>query len=318
MLQQTQVATVIPYYKRFIAVFPTVESLACAPLDDVLKLWENLGYYARARNLHRAAQVVVSNYNGKLPDSEDDLRALPGVGPYLAGALASMAFNQPVPAVDANVKRVMACIFNIDQPVEQARTQKQIQEIAESLVPKKRPGDYNQALMDLGARICIPRNPKCEQCPLSKLCQARGRGLQNTLPIKAKAKAKPHRQAVAAVIKDNKGRYLMVRRKNKGLLGGLWKWPGGLLEHKESASTGLKRTVGGELGINIRPGKHLADVGHEFSHFRMTLSVYRASMKKGDIQALDCSEWRWVSTDQFNDLALAKADRDAARKIMDT
>jgi A/G-specific adenine glycosylase len=317
MLQQTQVTTVIPYYRRFIAAFPTMESLAQSSLDDVLKLWENLGYYARARNLHQAAKKVMSEYNGQLPEHEGDLRALPGIGPYLAGALASMAFNRPVPAVDANVKRVMARLFNIDRPVEQTQTQKQIQEIAENLVPKKRPGDFNQALMDLGARICVPRNPKCKQCPLSKLCQAHIYGLENNLPVKAKAKTRPRRHAVAAVIRDKQGRYLLVRRKDKGLLGGLWKWPGGLLEPDESFNTGLKRTVEDELGIGIRPGKRLTQVDHEFSHFRMTLTVHAANIKKGDIQALGCSEWRWVSPNQFDDLALAKADRTAARIILD-
>jgi A/G-specific adenine glycosylase len=259
----------------------------------------------------------VDKYGGKLPEQEDDLRSLPGIGPYLAGALASMAFNRPVPAVDANVKRVMARLFKIDQPVEQAQIQKQIQALAERLVSKKRPGDFNQALMDLGARICTPRNPQCQQCPLSKLCQAHLHGLENTLPVKTKAKAKPHRQAVAAVIQDDQGRYLLVRRKDKGLLGGLWKWPGGLLEPDESSAAGLKRTVKDELGVDIRPGKRLTGVDHEFSHFRMTLSVHVAGIKKGDIQALNCSEWRWVSPDQFDELALAKADRTAASMILD-
>jgi A/G-specific adenine glycosylase len=261
--------------------------------------------------------MIVSEYNGRLPEHENDLRSLPGVGPYLAGAVASIAFNRPVPAVDANVKRVLARLFSINQPVEQAQTQKLIQEIAENLMPKNRPGDFNQAFMDLGARVCTPGNPKCKQCPLSELCRSRQQGLENTLPVKAKAKPKPHRQAVAAVIKDNQGRFLLVRRKNEGLLGGLWKWPGGLLKAGESPAAGLKRTVRNELGIDIRPGKRLAEVDHEFSHFRMTLGLYPASLKKGDIQALDCSEWRWVSPDQFDDLALAKADRTAGRLIMD-
>ena len=317
MLQQTQVSTVIPYYQRFIKSFPTVENLAKAPLDDVLKLWENLGYYARARNLHQAAQVIVEDYGGQLPDNEDELLALPGIGPYLAGALVSIAFNQPAPAVDANVKRVLARLFNVNSPIAKTQTQKEIHCLARGLVPKKRPGDFNQALMDLGARICVPRNPQCDQCPWSELCQARLHGLEKILPITGKAKPRPHRQAVGAVIRDDWGRYLLVRRKNQGLLGGLWKWPGGLLETGESPGSGLKRWLKEELNLDIRPGKRLASVDHEFSHFRMTLTLHAAAILKGDARALGCAEFSWVAADRFGDFALAKADRTASHMILE-
>jgi A/G-specific adenine glycosylase len=271
MLQQTQVDTVIPYYHRFLKTFPSVSSLARAPLQDVLKAWENLGYYSRARNLHAAARVIVEKFGGKIPGNLDEIKTLPGIGGYTAGAILSIAYGQPLPAVDGNVRRILCRLFAIRKPVDHTREQKQLRKLAASLIPLKYPGDFNQALMDLGATICKAKNPDCSRCPIADLCQARLQNLQNVLPITKKAAKIPRRKAVAAVIRNPKGMLLVVQRPASGLLASFWKLPGGFIKDSENVKNSLKYRVKEELGISIRPGKQLESVNHTYSHFRITL-----------------------------------------------
>jgi A/G-specific adenine glycosylase len=309
MLQQTQVDTVIPYYHRFLKAFPTVSSLARAPLQDVLKAWENLGYYSRARNLHAAAKVIVEKFGGRIPDNLEEIKTLPGIGLYTAGAILSIAYGQAHPAVDGNVRRILCRLFAIRKPVDDTREQKQLQKLAASLVPVKHPGDFNQALMDLGATICKAKNPDCLDCPIANLCQARLHDLQNVLPITRKAPAIPHRQAAEAVIRNSKGMLLVVQRPASGLLASLWKLPGGFIEDVENIEEGLKDSVKEELGISIRPEKHLASVNHTYTHFRITLQACECLLLKGTPKPIGCQNWRWASLTDLKKLPLSKIDR---------
>jgi A/G-specific adenine glycosylase len=309
MLQQTQVDTVIPYYHRFLKAFPTVSSLAHAPLQDVLKAWENLGYYSRARNIHAAAKVIVEKFGGQIPDNWEEIKSLPGVGQYTAGAILSIVYGQAHPAVDGNVRRILCRLFAIRKPVDGSREQKQLQMLAASLIPVKHPGDFNQALMDLGATICKAKNPDCSRCPVSNLCQARLHNLQNVLPITRKTPAIPRRQAAAAVIRNSEGMLLVVQRPASGLLASLWKLPGGFIKSGEDTENSLRRSVKEELGISIQVGKHLASVNHTYTHFRITLQAYECLLLKGTPRSIGCQNWRWVLLIDLKKLPLSKIDR---------
>ena len=309
MLQQTQVDTVIPYYYRFLELFPTVTALAAAPPEQVLKSWENLGYYTRARNLHQAAKVICEKFKGKIPDTWEAIIALPGIGAYTAGAILSIAFRKPIPAVDGNVRRVLSRLFAINAPIARTDTLKAIQALAASLVPKKMPGSFNQALMDLGAMICTPKTPVCIDCPLSDLCRARKAGLQDRLPLSAKKPPTPHERATAAMIRNRRGEVLIVQRPAQGLLASLWKFPGANVKKGESLSDGLTRAVYEELGLRIQVGEQIASINHAYTHFRITLSAFRCTGHTGRPRALACQAWRWASPDDLHHLTFSKADR---------
>lgn len=317
MLQQTQVDTVIPYYHRFLKAFPTVYSLARAPLQDVLKVWENLGYYSRARNIHAAAKIIVEKFGGQIPNNREEIKTLPGIGEYSAGAILSIAYGQVLPAVDGNVRRILCRLFAIRKPVDDAKEHKQLQKLAASLIPVKYPGDFNQALMDLGATICKAKNPDCSHCPVASLCQARLKNLHNVLPIIKKTPAIPHRQAAAAVIRNSKGMLLVVQRPPSGLLASLWKLPGGFINTTdEDTEKSLRRSVKEELSISIRPGKHLASVNHAYTHFRITLQAYECRLLKGAPKPLGCQNWRWASLTDLKKLPMSKIDRTVLAEVL--
>ena len=308
LLQQTQVTTVIPYYERFLARFPTVSALASAPLDDVLKTWEGAGYYARARNLHRAAQEIVARFNGKVPSTIAELLTLPGIGRYTAGAVASIAFNRDAPVLDGNVVRVLCRYFNISADPKSAAGVRVLWELATQLVPHQRAGDYNQALMDHGATICTPRQPACAVCPLNRGCIARRLGIQEQLPAKRKKQVLPHHQiAVGLVWKGNK--VLIARRFDKALLGGLWEFPGGHQEEGESLKRCVKREVREELGIEVAVGKDFAVVEHAYSHFRITMHAFQCAYVSGRPKALGCAAFKWVTRDELSRYAFPAANR---------
>lgn len=309
MLQQTQVDTVIPYYHRFLKAFPTVFSLARAHLQDVLKAWENLGYYSRARNLHTAARMIAEKFGGQIPDTPETIKTLPGIGEYSAGAILSIAYGKALPAVDGNVRRILCRLFAIRKPANDLQMQKQLQELAASLVPARHPGDFNQALMDLGATICRAKNPECSRCPVAKLCKARLLDLQNTLPVIVKTPSIPHRQAATAVIRNSKGMLLVVQRPASGLLASLWKLPGGFIKKDETPEDSLQHSVKEELGISIQPGKYLAPVNHIYTHFRITLKAYECRLLKGTPKPIGCQNWQWASPADLKKLPLSKIDR---------
>lgn len=309
MLQQTKVDTVIPYYHRFLKAFPDVYALAAAPLQDVLKAWENLGYYSRAGNIHATSHIIVNQWGGRIPDTPEAIKTLPGIGKYSAGAILSIAYGQALPAVDGNVRRILCRVFAIRKPMDDPGEQKKLLELAAALVPAKHPGDFNQALMDLGATICKAKVPDCSSCPIASICRARLLDLQSILPITRKAPAIPHRQATAAVIRNSEGLLLFVQRPATGLLASLWKLPGGFIDDIENMETGLQHRVKEELGIKIRVGNKLAMVHHAYTHFRATLQAYDCRLLKGAPKALGCQEWRWASPSDLKKLPLSKIDR---------
>jgi A/G-specific adenine glycosylase len=315
MLQQTRVETVIPYYHRFMKRFPDIKALASASSGDLLKIWENLGYYTRARHLQKTAQIIVENHSGVLPDTQDSLLELPGIGTYTAGAILSIAFGKPVPAVDGNVRRVLSRLFACSDPVNRPEAQKKLHALAASLIPETAPGSFNQALMDLGATICTPKSPACTHCPLKRHCRARLLGLQHRLPLSERKPAVPHKQAVAAIVFNRKGQVLVVQRPTHGLLASLWKFPGGFVMPGETLAEGLKRTVKNELGMGLRIGQPLARVRHAYTHFRITLTVFRCSRYSGQPRVLACQDWRWTSPDDFDALTFSKADRTVMKAI---
>ncbi|MFA5279108.1 MAG: A/G-specific adenine glycosylase [Smithellaceae bacterium] len=315
MLQQTRVDTVIPYYERFLKQFPDVFALARAPLQDVLKAWENLGYYSRARHLHEAAKIITGRFGGRIPNTLEAIRTLPGIGDYTAGAILSIAFERAVPAVDGNVRRILSRVFAVAKPINDPGEHRHFFELAASLVPKKRASGFNQALMDLGATVCRAKNPDCGACPLASLCLAHHRHLQDRLPVMRKAPAIPRRQSVAAVLRNDKGRLLVVQRPAEGLLASFWKLPGGFLKDHENPEAGLRRLVREELGLSIRVGKKIASVDHAYTHFRVTLHVYEGFLFNGKPAAKRCPNRQWAAAADLKKRPLSKIDRMAAKLI---
>lgn len=309
MLQQTQVDTVIPFYHRFLSRFPTVESLADASLQEVLKAWENMGYYARARHLHRAAREIAESMDGRVPNTYEDLLGLPGIGSYTASAILSFAFGERRPAVDGNMRRVVCRLFSIQDSVEQPRTKKRILELATEMISSADPASFNHAVMDLGATVCTPRNPSCPVCPVQEACLAFGQGNQEALPITRKKKPIPHKHMTAGIMADEQGRLLIIKRPNRGLLGGLWKFPGGLKGSEETLKQGLIRCVREELGIGVEVQEALASVEHAYTHFRVTLHAFRCQWRTGKPKVLDCQDYQWSDPKNFSNFPFSKADR---------
>ncbi|HEX6309013.1 MAG TPA: A/G-specific adenine glycosylase [Longimicrobiales bacterium] len=267
MSQQTRVETVVPYYERWLRVFPDVDALANASLDDVLKLWEGLGYYSRARNLHAAARVLRERHAGALPRDYDELRALPGIGEYTAGAVASIAYGSRHPAVDGNVRRVLARLFDQADPTPAA-----LRAAAHALVPHDRPGDFNQAVMELGATICTPRVPKCARCPVRTACAAYRAGTQHERPRTAVRKPIPEITVATAVLRDASGRMLVVRRPARGLLAGLWSFPGAEVQAPGAAASAVA-VIAGLHAQPLGPPEVVGTISHTFSHRREHYAV---------------------------------------------
>lgn len=314
LLQQTPVSTVIPYYARFLARFPTVHSLASARLDAVLKTWEGAGYYARARNLHRAAQEIAARFGGEIPTTVDALLTLPGIGRCTAGAIVSIAFNRAAPILDGNVTRVLCRYFNVADDPRRAGTQKELWKLAERLLPHRRAGKFNQALMDLGATVCAPRRPACVVCPLRTGCAARQLGIQERLPAKRKKKKAPHHQVAVRVI-WKKNKILIAQRFAKDLLGGLWEFPGGHREGGEALTKCVAREVREELGITVAVGEEFAVVQHAYSHFRITLHAFHCRWLRGRPRAIGCAAWKWVARRDLSRYAFPTANRKIIAKL---
>jgi A/G-specific adenine glycosylase len=310
MLQQTRVETVIPYYERFLARFPDVRALAEAEADDVLGAWAGLGYYSRARNLRRAARVVCDSHDGRLPDSAHALRALPGVGRYTAGAVASIAFDRPEPVVDGNVARVLARALGLREDVRSASVRRRLWSAAERLVRGPHPGELNQALMELGATLCTPRAPGCAECPLAGGCAARAAGDPEALPVKPARREPPRVEAVAALLL-RRGRALAVRRPPQGLLGGLWELPGGDLAARERPAEGLGRALRDRVGLVARPRERVGTVEHAFSHRRLRLHVFRCDTPRGRVRLDGLDAHRWVAPSRLASLPHAAVTRKA-------
>ncbi len=307
MLQQTQVATVIDYFNRFLKRFPTVEKLARAKQDSILKLWEGLGYYSRGRNLHKGAKLIVSDYNGQLPDTLDELQKIPGIGRYTAGAIASIAFNKPAPILDGNVIRVLCRLFRIKGNPKDTAVKNKLWELADMLVHTKHPGDFNEAMMELGAMVCTPSNPLCSSCPLMKTCEAFKHNEQESLPFKQKQARLPHYTIVVGVVYKD-GKILIDKRKQNALLGGLWEFPGGKKRKDESFKAAVTREVKEETGIHIKVGKRQCIVKHTYSHFKITLHAYLCDYKSGTAKPLGCDAVKWVTPKELKRYAFPGAN----------
>jgi A/G-specific adenine glycosylase len=321
MLQQTQVEKVRDYYERFMARFPTITALAAAPLEDVLKQWEGLGYYSRARALHRAAQVIVAEYNSDLPADVDALRRLPGIGAYTAGAIASIAFGIPAPAVDGNVRRVMARVLAWSTP-DAASLEAAVHAWMPADAPGTpgTPGAFTEALMELGAMLCRPQSPQCLLCPWRDLCSACALGQPEAFPLPKPRKPIPHYDVVAAVTRRDDDRVLVTRRRQEDMLGGLWEFPGGKCEDGETLPAALRREMHEELGIEVEviAEEPLAVVKHAYTHFRITLYAFDCRLAVGSPapQCIECDDFRWATLEEITALPMSVADRKIARILL--
>jgi len=328
MLQQTRVETVIPYFEKWMRLFPTVNALANASEHDVLNAWEGLGYYSRARNFHKAAKNVVEKHHGQLPRDLDELRKLPGVGRYTVGALASVVFGMDEPALDGNLKRVYARLFDVGEPVDSSEGEKILWGLARDNLPKGRAGDYNQALMDLGATICLPRNPRCLICPLMQVCKARENGTQEQRPVMKPKKDIPHYVHVAGVfvaqIDNLRYKVLLAQRPSKGLLGGMWEFPNGRVVPKGDVdgdpAKELVKLLKTEYNLRLRvkrsPGvRKIESIGifrHAYTHFKVTIHAFECellSMSKNE-------NLKWIPLKDLGNYPMGKVDRQIAQKIM--
>jgi A/G-specific adenine glycosylase len=276
MLQQTTVPAVIPYFERWLEVFPDVRSLARAPSRRVLREWQGLGYYQRARNLHAAARAVVREHAGRVPDDEAVLRRLPGFGPYTAAAVLSLAYGRPRPVIEANVRRVLMRILGLRGRAE-PRVDKGLLAFLETVFPPRSAGDFNQALMELGALVCRSRNPQCLACPVRSFCRAAREGTQELIPAPRTLRLERIEVVVAVIEKD--GRVLLQERPAGGLLAGLWEFPGGKVEPGESLTAALRREIREELGAEIEDIRRLTTVRHAYTRFEATLHAYRCRMR---------------------------------------
>jgi A/G-specific adenine glycosylase len=311
MLQQTRVETVIPYYHRWMARFPTISSIAQAPLQSVLAAWEGLGYYSRARNLHRAARLVMSDHGGILPSDPKLLKRLPGIGRYTAAAIASIAFGMDEPALDGNIRRVLARVFEVRTPARSTGGEKQLWQLAADHLPAGQASAYNQAMMDLGALVCTPKSPNCPACPLQEICIARALTAQEQFPVLQPKKEIPHHHVTAAVIHRNSC-VLIAQRPHHGLLGGMWEFPGGKLQPGEDLVTCLKREINEELAVDIQVGASLGVFRHAYTHFRVTLHAFVCLLLSGEPRRLEHHALAWVSPEHLQDYPMGKLDRQIA------
>jgi len=310
MLQQTQVATVIPYYQKFLKPFPTFRHLAKADLSKVLKVWEGLGYYSRARNLYRASKIIVNRFQGKVPDNLKDLLNLPGIGRYTAGAILSIAFNKEAPILDGNVKRVLSRLYAVSGSPGEKKTEQLLWQLSESLIPKGHANSFNQALMDLGAMLCTPKDPQCSRCPLHRLCKGRASGEPERFPVKRIRKKIPHIEAVSAVIHKD-GKVLLNHRSPAGLLGGLWEFPNWRIEGKQRMRMRLRlrNTIKKEMKMDVEVKELIGVFNQTYSHFKLTLHVFYCPPLNGR------EKTKWVPIKNLPLLPMSKIHRRIAESI---
>jgi A/G-specific adenine glycosylase len=301
MLQQTRVDTVIPYYESFIERFPDVHTLAKANIEDIYGAWTGLGYYSRARNLQHAAQTIVADHAGELPEEADALRSLKGIGRYTAGAVASIAFDRPEPIVDGNVMRVLARFLDIHEDIAASATIERFWQLAATLARGPRPGDLNQAVMELGATVCTPRSPQCLLCPLGSRCEATKSGDPEALPIKTK-KRKPKRLDEVAAWLTRGDRVLAVKRPEGGLLGGLWQLPGGAVANPADPIGSLERAIRESVGLCFSTAEPAGKIEHIFTHRHLHLHVYRCVDVTGRVRRHGFDEHRWLAPEALASL----------------
>ncbi len=315
MLQQTRLETVRPYYERWMQRFPSIEALANASMQEVLSTWEGLGYYGRARNMQKSSQMMVQAYHGRVPEDVHELVKLPGIGRYTAGAIASIAFGRDEPTVDGNIRRVLARYFNVGEDAHSPRGEAILWNLAAQFLPAGKAGEYNQAMMDLGATICTPKSPRCPACPLVDTCQARQLGIQDQLPVLHPKAAIPHYVVTAAVIQRD-GRWLITRRPMDRLLGGMWEFPGGKQQEGEDLPTCLQRELREELGVEIQVGGELGVYQHAYTHFRVTLHAFQCDLAACEPRPIQVAEIAWVEGRELSSYPMGKIDRQIAQSLV--
>jgi len=309
MLQQTRVDTVIPYYQRWMKAFPTVTRLAEADQESVLKCWEGLGYYSRARNLHRAAKQVVERFRGELPSDPEELASLPGIGPYTQAAILSLAFGMSFAVLDGNVERVLTRLCAIGEDIRSPKVKSGLRDLASRLLGELPAGSFNEAVMELGATVCLPGTPRCEECPFSPVCRAYRQNLTGEFPFKSKKKPIPTLEVGAAITWRDDRTFLIARRKEEGLLGGMWEFPGGKREKGEDMPACIRRELQEEMGIDVEVNERFVRVRHTYSHFHLRLEVYHCRWKGDAPRAIDCADFRWATLEDCLQLPFGKADR---------
>ncbi len=307
MLQQTQVATVIPYYRRFVERFPDVAALAAAPIDDVLKQWEGLGYYARARNLHAAARELLRTHGGRIPGDPGAFRKLPGVGDYIAAAVMSIAFGQPLAVADGNVKRVVARLDALGENMDRPAGARVVLERAQHLLHQNDPGAFNQAMMELGALVCRPLNPDCGACPVRNQCAARREGDPSRYPVRSPRREIPAARIAVGIV-SRRGRVLITRRPESGLLGGLWEFPGGKVAKGESPARACAREIREEVSLEVEVGERIARVQHAYSHLKVEIEVFACRYRAGDVVLDGPVDYRWIRPDETDEYAFPRAN----------
>ena len=310
MLQQTQVKTVLPFYDKWTKKFPTLESVSLSNLDTLLKFWEGLGYYKRCINFYNASKIIVNDFSGKIPCVKERFLSLPGVGEYTASAVMSIAFNQPYPVLDGNVKRVISRVLGIKRLT--IYNIKRINNFLESEISLSKPGDFNQGLMEIGAIICKPIVPKCNKCPINEYCYAQKKGFPEQFPIKTKSKPKPNYDVVVAIIWRQNKFYIQKRGANK-MLGGLWEFPGGIVKKGEDPESVLKQKVFTDCEVDLKIHKKVGSVEHAFSHFNIILTGYFCSERKYLIEEKE--NRKWISKKNIKDYPFPKANHKLFKKL---
>jgi A/G-specific adenine glycosylase len=317
MLQQTRVDQAWPYFERFISEFPTVHDLAAAPQQQVLKAWEGLGYYSRARNLHAASKMIVEEFDGKLPEEYDEIIKLKGIGPYTAAAITSIAFGKPNAVVDGNVIRVITRYFGIEEDVRKTGTVRKVQEHVNELISHEHPAEFNQGLMEIGSLICKPGKPDCLNCPIQSGCVATKMAKTDTIPYKSPAKKKPHKHIGVGIIEHKNGEVLIALRPEDAMLGGLWEFPGGKQEEGEEIQATVERELKEELGVEVHAYKEFMKLKHTYSHFSITLHAFLCKLISGDPKPKSSQEIRWVEINELEEYPFPKANKKLTERLME-
>lgn len=319
MLQQTRVDQALPYFERFITAFPTVEHLALADQHDVLMLWEGLGYYSRARNIHKAAKQISSDFGGKLPASYQELLSLPGIGPYTAAAISSIAFKLEHAVMDGNVIRVVCRYLGLEEDTRKNSTRSRVQKVVDEWIIGQAPDDFNQAIMELGATVCTPHRPNCESCPISVQCVAYTESKTDVIPYASKKAKRPHHQISVAIIMNENNELLIAQRPNEAMLGGLWEFPGGKQESNESIEDALLREIKEELGVEITILNEFMQLDHAYSHFSIHMTAYLCSLADSTQQPKPkaSQQIRWIPVEELTNYPFPKANRTLTLALID-
>lgn len=318
MLQQTRVEQTISYFERFVDQFPSVHALAKANREEVLKAWEGLGYYARARNMHDTAKKIIDEHGGSIPNTQSELLGLPGIGPYTSAAILSIAFGQPFAVLDGNVIRVLTRVFGIEEDTRSSKTRKALQQVADHVLNRTHPGDHNEALMELGATLCTPSIPSCERCPVSSTCYAFQNQAVERLPFTSRRKPVPHIHIAVGILRNEDGSIFVQKRPESSMLGGLWEFPGGKLEPNESPQEACRRELSEELGIEATIGEEIIAVKHTYSHFTITLHAFQCTSYRGTPSHFNNQPVQWVAQEKLDSLPFPRANQKIIEALHDS